>query len=100
MAERVILSIDIKYMEVIYMNEIKIAKDLKGIVIFNYDGDDKPLTFENLKDFSKKLVKLDDIKNYNPSFVADDEFSLYVDAIKEIIQSIQNDQDLLDLLKE
>jgi len=83
------------------MNNIKIYEDIKAKkMMFEYKGNKHELNFINLKEFSKEILKLDNIKEYNPVIDVDSKFTLYETTLKSLIESVKGDDDLIKLFKE
>lgn len=84
--------------------KIKIYKnDDSEIVYFSYMESEKVLNFGSLLEFAKELVYDDELKKLKYSdfeIVGDASLTLYIDTVKELIESILNDEDLLALLHE
>lgn len=79
--------------------EINILKE-KENVVFNVDGSKNQLmSFDNLVDLSQKIVEIKDDFEYQVN-CSDSSLELYRSTVVELIKSLRNDADLLELLSE
>ena len=79
--------------------EINILKE-KENVFFTVDGSKNQLmNFDNLVALSEKIVEIKDCFEYQIN-CTDSSLELYKSTIDELIKSLRNDTDLLDLLSQ
>ena len=79
--------------------EINILKE-KENVFFTVDGSENQLmNFDNLVALSEKIVDIKDDFEYQIN-CTDGSLELYKSTIEELIKSLRNDTDLLDLLSQ
>lgn len=77
--------------------EINILKE-KENVFFNVDGSENQLmNFDNLVTLSEKIVDMKDDFEYQIN-CSDSSLELYRSTLIELIESLRNDTDLLELL--
>ncbi|HIX81279.1 hypothetical protein [Massilimicrobiota sp. An134] len=77
--------------------EINILKE-KENVFFNVDGSENQLmNFDNLVTLSEKIVDMKDDFEYQIN-CSDSSLELYRSTLVELIESLRNDTDLLELL--
>lgn len=77
--------------------EINILKE-KENVFFNVDGSENQLmNFDNLVTLSEKMVDMKDDFEYQIN-CSDSSLELYRSTLVELIESLRNDTDLLELL--
>lgn len=82
--------------------EIKIF-EREGKIYFNYNKTDQLINFDNLVNFSKFLLQNENFKNLKIdelNIQAEVKHSLYKKTLEDILTGLQDDEDLLTLLKE